>query len=63
MNQQNNSLKCEYSDIYKDRIHISERVNAYLKGLTGYVSCKRTQFQSCKNTNNTNLLTTQYRMF
>ena len=40
--------KGEYSDIYKDRIHISERVNAYLKGLTGMFHVKGRNFKAAK---------------
>ena len=38
----------KYVDIYKDRIHISEGVNAFLKGLTGMFHVKGRNYKAAK---------------
>ena len=38
-----------HKEVYKDRIHISERVNAFLKGLTGMYHVKGRDYKSAKN--------------
>ena len=40
--------KGKYTDIYKDRIHLSERVNAFIKGLTGMFHVKGSDYKDAK---------------
>ena len=44
----NQFVEGHYKEIYKDRIHISERVNAYLKGLKGIFHVKGRDYKSAK---------------